>query len=104
MSRAARALVTPLLVAACAGGVAPRPAPSPPAERGFRAATPEGVELFYDPHLRSYGVSGQPGTYWLDGHFFRRADGHWEASPRLDGPWSPCPPADLPEGLRGKSY
>ena len=98
MTRAARALLVPLLAAACASPVAPPPTP-PPAERGFRAATPQGVELFYDAHVRSYGVSGQPGVYWLDGRFFRRVGGDWQVSPALDGPWRPCPQDELPEGL-----
>ncbi len=100
MSRVARALVIPFLAAACASAIPPARAPQPAAERGFRAATPEGVELFYDPHLRSYGVAGQPGVYWLDGRFFRRTSGNWEASSRLEGAWQPCAPAELPEGLR----
>ena len=102
MTRAARALVVPLLAAACATPAAPAPTPPrapTPAERGFRAVTPGGVELFYDAHVRSYGVSGQPGVYWLDGRFFRRAGGDWQTSPALDGPWRACSPGELPEGL-----
>ncbi|HKC51307.1 MAG TPA: hypothetical protein VKF60_10985 [Myxococcota bacterium] len=102
MTRAARALVIPLLAAACATPVAPAPTPAAapaPAERGFRAATPQGVELFYDPHVRSYGVSGQPGVYWLDGRFFRRVGADWETSQALGGPWRACSRGELPEGL-----
>ena len=99
MTGPARALGLVLLAAACATPPGPRPAP-PPAERGFRAATPQGVELVWDARRRSYAVPNQPGTYWLDGRFFRGSAGNWEASARLDGPWQPCAPADLPEGLR----
>jgi hypothetical protein len=102
--RRAPALVIPLFAMACASALpAPRPTPAPaPAARGFRAATPEGVELVFDARLRTYTVAGQPGVYWLDGRFFRRARAGWEASPRLDGPWQACAAGDLPEGLRGE--
>jgi len=101
VTRPARALGLAFLAAACAAPPAqlPRPAPPPP-ERGFRAATPQGVDLVFDASRRTYAVEGRPGTYWLDGRFFREAGRNWEASASLDGPWQPCAPAELPEGLR----
>ena len=95
-----------LCLAACAtAGGAPtlegQPAPPalPPA-RGYVATTPQGVELEYDAPRQTYGVRGQPDTWWLDGRYFRRAGESWDSSPRLEGPWAPCAPDDLPAGLR----
>jgi hypothetical protein len=102
VTRGALVLAIGLLAAACASAPPPASPPGrpPPAERGFRAATPQGVDLVYDARRRTYAVSGQPDVYWLDGRFFRRTNGSWEASPRLEGPWQPCPVGELPEGLR----
>ncbi|MFI5316282.1 MAG: hypothetical protein ACHQ6T_11320 [Myxococcota bacterium] len=103
MTRAARVLAAALLLGACATAARPpevAKGPSPE-ERGFRALTPTGVALVYDSARRLYAVPSQPGAYWLDGHYFRRAAGGWQTSANPSGPWQPCPPAELPEGLRG---
>lgn len=109
MTRAAAALAASALAAACTlAPPATPPAPEAPAtQRGFRAATPDGVELVYDASRRAYAVSGRPGVFWLDGRYYRQADGNWQTSPRLDGEWSPCSssgerrasiaPSDLPD-------
>jgi hypothetical protein len=101
VSRRARPLALLLWLAACATAPFPRGAPAnlPPAT-GFVAVTPQGVELEFDPAHQSYQVRGQPGTYWLDGSYFRASGQRWESSPHLDGPWQPCGTADLPAGLR----
>jgi hypothetical protein len=94
--------VTSLLAAGCATALpAPAPHPAPaPARPAVRAMTPLGVELTWDARARTFEVADRPGTYWLDGHFFRQDGGNWQTSETLDGPWSACPPAALPPGLR----
>jgi len=93
--------------AACAPAPPAEPAAPAPAARssaesipGFHALTPTGVEVVYDPARRAYAVPSASGTWWVDGHYYRRASGVWQASSSLDGPWQACPPADLPLGLR----
>jgi hypothetical protein len=96
-------LAAALLFGACAteARVPPAPAKVTPAERGFRATTPQGVALVYDARRRIYAVPSQPGAYWLDGRYFRRASEGWQTSASATGPWQACPEADVPEGLRG---
>ncbi|HXZ85160.1 MAG TPA: hypothetical protein VEI82_06695 [Myxococcota bacterium] len=105
MSPGARALALGLLAAACATAPPPQRAPAaPPAAAqvpGFRALTPTGVELVYDPAHRAYAVPSLPGAFWLDGRYFRRAGEGWESSSALEGPWQACAGPDLPPGLRG---
>jgi len=108
VTRSARALLVALLAAGCAAAAPPvpagpaRPAQAPPAASapGFHAVTPSGVEVVYDPARRAYAVPEAPGTFWLDGRYFRRSGDAWQTSAALDGPWSACAPADLPAGLR----
>ncbi|HTO07875.1 MAG TPA: hypothetical protein VMR86_12560 [Myxococcota bacterium] len=113
MTRRLAAAAAALCLAACAGGALPpggppaapparRPPAAPPEApaRGYLATTPQGVELEFDAARGTYAVREKPDTWWLDGRFFRRAGGAWESSPKLDGPWQPCAPADLPAGLR----
>jgi len=103
VTRRARALAAALLLGACA--TAPRVSPPEsakpaPAERGFHALTPQGVGLVYDPGRRIYAVPSQPGTYWLDGRYFRHAGDGWQTSASATGPWQACPETEVPEGLR----
>jgi hypothetical protein len=104
VTRRLAALGLALGLCACAGGTFPRPAPGPaaplPPARGYEAVTPHGVELEFDAARQTYQVRSQPGVFWLDGRFFRRAGPGWEASERLDGPWTACAADDLPAGLR----
>ena len=93
-----------LCLAACAGAAltptGPPPVPALPPARGYVATTPQGVELEYDAARQTYAVRGRPDTWWLDGRFFRRSGETWQSSSRLEGPWAPCAPGDLPAGLR----
>jgi hypothetical protein len=98
-----RALAAGLLLAACATAPPPVPTPRPaPASdvRGYRAVTPQGVDLVFDPKLQLYAVPSAPGAYWLDGRYYRRSGSGVERAERLDGPWQPCPAGELPERLR----
>ena len=92
-----------LLAAACAtappGAPAARPAPAAPSP-GYRALTPQGVPLVFDPQLQLFAVPSAPGAYWLDGRYYRRAGGGVECAAALEGPWQPCPAGELPEKLR----
>ncbi len=81
------------------------PPPHAPAH-GYRAKTPQGVNVVFDTQLGVYVVVDLPGSYWLDDRFFRRSSSGWTISASLDGPWQPCPSGDVPEGLQsgpGKS-
>ena len=102
--RATRALAAGLLAAACATAAppAPSPAPGPPAPelQGYRAKTPQGVDLVFDPKLQLFAVPGSPATYWLDGRYFRRTSSGVDCAAKLEGPWAPCPAGELPERLR----
>jgi hypothetical protein len=114
MQRLAVALVAAALAACVA--VAPGPAPSPangPAKsrghgppphapaHGYRAKTPQGVEIVFDTALGVYVVVELPAHYWLDDRYYRRdAKSGWTVGVSLDGPWTACADADLPPGLR----
>jgi hypothetical protein len=92
-----------LLLAACATASpsAPTPRPPPASEsRGYRALTPQGVDLVFDPKLQLYAVPSVPGAYWLDGRYYRRSPAGVERAEKLEGPWQPCPAGELPERLR----
>ncbi|HTO51991.1 MAG TPA: hypothetical protein VMR50_01285 [Myxococcota bacterium] len=101
-----RRLAAPALLLVCAGcaGAALPPSGAPPATlppaRGYVAATPRGVELEYDAARQLYQVRSQPGTFWLDGRFFRSTPSGWQTSPQLEGPWQAAAAGDLPQGLR----
>lgn len=103
MRRAGALVAAALLAAACATAPpAPPPArPAAPAEPpGYRALTPQGLPLVFDPELQLFAVPSAPGAYWLDGRYYRRADGGVECASALEGPWQSCPAAELPEKLR----
>jgi len=92
-----------LLAAACATAPASAPPgrPAPAAEApGYRALTPQGVPLVFDPKLQLFAVPSAPGAYWLDGRYYRRAAGGVECAAALEGPWQACPAGELPEKLR----
>ena len=94
-----------LLAAACAtappAGPPARPVPAPATQApGYRALTPQGVPLVFDPKLQLFAVPSAPGAYWLDGRYYRRAAGGPECAAALDGPWQACPAGELPEKLR----
>jgi hypothetical protein len=93
-----RAIAVGLLLAACA--TAPPTAPSAPAPQGYRAKTPQGVDLVFDPKLQLFAVPAAPGAYWLDGRYFRRTGSGVDCASALEGPWAPCSAAELPERLR----
>ena len=99
-----RVLAAAALLAACATAPPPAPAPprpTPPAEvRGYRALTPRGVDLVFDPALQLYAVPSSPNTWWLDGRYYRRSGSGVDRAVGLDGPWQPCPAGELPEKLR----
>jgi len=75
------------------------PPPWAPAH-GYRAKTPQGVDVAFDSQLGVYVVLSVPDQYWLDQLYYRKRAEDWFVSPGLDGPWSTCAAADLPEGLR----
>lgn len=101
--RAARALAAALVLAACATAPPP-PSPAPAARapelQGYRAKTPQGIDLVFDSKLQLFAVPASPATYWLDGRYFRRTGAGVDCATRLEGPWAPCPAAELPERLR----
>ena len=67
---------------------------------GYRAKTPQGVDLVFDPKLQLFAVPAAAGTYWLDGRYFRRTSSGVDCATKLEGPWAACPAAELPERLR----
>lgn len=97
----ARAFAAALLLGACAAA-APPPKPAPPAAelRGYRAKTPHGVDLVFDSRLQVFAVPESPGTFWLDGRYYRRTGSGVDCSAKLAGPWAACPAAELPPALR----
>ena len=103
MKPRAALLALALLAAACATA---RPAPSPagPAPPipglGYRAVTPQGLPLVFDPAVQLYAVPSAPGAYWLDGRYYRRGAGGVDCAAALEGPWQACPAGELPEKLR----
>jgi hypothetical protein len=76
------------------------PPPHAPAH-GYRAKTPQGVNIVFDTQLGVYVVVDLPDRYWLDDRFFRKASSGWTVSTSLDGPWKACATVDLPKGLQG---
>lgn len=96
-----RALAAGLLLAACATAPPPAaPAAPGPQTGGYRAKTPQGVDLVFDPKLQLFAVPAAAGTYWLDGRYFRRTSSGVDCATKLEGPWAACPAAELPERLR----
>jgi hypothetical protein len=94
-------LATALALSACAAvGRAPTPAPPASELRGYRAKTPHGVDLLFDTKLQVFSVPDSPGTYWLDGRYYRREGSGVECARKLDGPWAACPADSLPPALR----
>lgn len=100
--------VAGLALAACVH-VAPeaRPAPSrghgPPPHapaHGYRAKTPQGVDVVFDTGIGAYVVVDLPGVYWLDERYYRSGPEGWQVAVRSNGPWTVCADADLPPGLR----
>ncbi len=67
---------------------------------GYRAKTPQGVDLVFDARLGLYAVPEASGVYWLDQRYYRKSGTGWQSSPGLSGPWRECASADLPAGLR----
>ena len=102
------------VLAACVA-VAPDRAPAPPGHakahrhgppphapaHGYRAKTPQGVNIVFDTQLGVYVVVDLPGSYWIDDRFFRKGSAGWTVSASVDGPWKACATADLPKGLQG---
>ncbi|MEX2205773.1 MAG: hypothetical protein WEF50_06045 [Myxococcota bacterium] len=76
------------------------PPPHAPAH-GYRAKTPQGVNVVFDTQIGVYVVVDLPGSYWLDDRYYRKATSGWTVSASFDGPWQPCPTAELPKGLQG---
>jgi hypothetical protein len=95
-----RALAAGLLFAACATAPLPTPRSPAPELQGYRAKTPQGVDLVFDSKLQLFAVPASPGAYWLDGRYFRRTGSSVDCAARLEGPWAPCPAGELPERLR----
>lgn len=103
-------VVVAIAFSACVA-VAPAPAPGPAKSHGhgppshapahgYRAKTPQGVEVSFDSGLGVYVVLAVPGQYWLDDRYYRRADAGWQISVGAQGPWQVCVTADLPIGLQ----
>lgn len=99
-----RALVAAaaLALGACASAPAREPPAAPAPAPGYRAKTPQGVDLVFDARRGVYGVAGAPDRYWVDQRFYRRGEAGWLVAPALDGPWTECPSGDLPPGLRSE--
>jgi hypothetical protein len=101
MTRGLALALAVLVLAGCQSAARPSGLGSAaPASAGYRAKTPQGVDLVFEASRGLYGVPVAPGTYWLDQRYYRRSAARWESSPDLDGPWTACAPADLPAGLR----
>ena len=75
------------------------PPPHAPAH-GYRAKTPQGVEVVFDTQVGVYIVINVPGSYWLDDRYYRKAPKGWVWSASFEGPWEVCVEANLPVGLR----
>jgi hypothetical protein len=99
-------------LAACVTAAVPAPAPGPGKARGngppphapahgYRAKTPQGVDVVFDTTLGVYVVLSVPGQYWLDERYYRKRSEGWFVGPGVEGPWTVCATADLPAGLRG---
>lgn len=75
------------------------PPPHAPAH-GYRAKTPQGVEVVFDTQVGVYVVINVPGSYWLDDRYYRKAPKGWVWSASFEGPWEVCVETNLPVGLR----
>lgn len=94
------AVLASLGLASCVGyapGSGGGPPPHAPAH-GYRRKQ-RGADLVYDSGLGVYVVVGYP-YYYLDDRFYRQADGAWQASVNLNGPWQPVPDRSLPPKLQ----
>ncbi len=96
---------------ATSSGPGPGPAPGPGKSQGhgppphapahgYRAKTPQGVEVVFDTQVGVYVVINVPGSYWLDDRYYRKAPKGWLWSASFEGPWEVCVEANLPAGLR----
>lgn len=74
----------------------------PPPKTRVRTKLPSGLDLVYEPGLRSFTVVGQPDVYVFEGRFLRHKNGVWLASSHQDGPWQLAPMKGLPLLLRRK--
>jgi hypothetical protein len=82
----------------------PGPPPHAPAH-GYRHKhkTHAGeVQLVFDSGLGLYLVVGWPGHFYDTGHYYRKADGVWLISTRLDTGWVAVSAKKLPPGLAKK--
>lgn len=104
------AVLAAAVLTACVA-VAPAPSPGPGKSQGhgppphapahgYRAKTPQGVDLVFDTQIGVYVVVALPGQYWLDGRYYRENGKGWVVAVGVDGPWTACAVADLPPGLR----
>ncbi len=75
------------------------PPPHAPAH-GYRAKTPQGVDVVFDTQIGAYVVVSLPGNYWLDDRYYRKGDSGWVVSANVEGPWASCPFDSLPKGLQ----
>jgi len=75
------------------------PPPHAPAH-GYRAKTPQGVNIVFDTQVGVYVVVDLPGSYWLDDRYYRESAQGWLVGAGVDGPWAACASSDLPPGLR----
>ncbi|MGH2899944.1 MAG: hypothetical protein ACRDMZ_14815, partial [Solirubrobacteraceae bacterium] len=98
--RASLAILAALAFAACAVTPVPRPPlpqptppqtgpPARPPDAGYRAKTPQGVDLVFDAKRGVYALTSTPDRYWVDGRYFRHGAEGWLTGPGLEGPWSP---------------
>ena len=106
MTRGRLLLAALALLGACATAppaLPPAPAPaSAVVPAGYRAKTPQGVELVFDVRHEAFAVVGRPDHWWVDQRFYRRERGAWLVAQSLAGPWTACSDRDLPRGLRAE--
>jgi hypothetical protein len=102
-------LAATVLTACVAVAQSPAPGPEksqghgPPAHApayGYRAKTPQGVNITFDTGIGVYVAVDVPGLYWLDERYYRNSATGWQVSAGFEGPWTVCASGDLPVGLQ----
>jgi hypothetical protein len=77
--------------------------PSHAPAHGHRRKCHNGFEIVFDSASGVYVVVGHPNHYYLDGHYYRFHEDHWQISVSIKGKWQHLGQRPLPPGLKRKA-